>query len=207
MSEPKELVRFKVLPSFHQTWWFFGLVFLAVVGLVVIVIRWRTGALLSRNRELEDGVKSRTKELEWATRQAEAAVHAKSEFLAVMSHEIRTPMNGVMGTLELLSMTELSREQREHVSTVRSSSNLLLSLLNDVLDLSKLEMHRMELENVPFSLEQVVEEVAKPMRITAQLKGLDFLVHYSPGIPRVFSGDPIRLRQVLFNLCSNADFP
>ena len=204
MSEPKELVRFKVLPAFHQTWWFFGLLFLAVVGLVVIVIRWRTGALLSRNRELEDGVKSRTKELEWATRQAEAAVHAKSEFLAVMSHEIRTPMNGVMGTLELLSMTELSREQREHVATVRSSSDLLLSLLNDVLDLSKLEVHRMELENVPFSLEQIVEEVAKPMRITAQLKGIDFLMQYSSGIPRVFSGDPIRLRQVLFNLCSNA---
>ena len=203
-SEPKELVKLKVLPAFYQTWWFRALGGLTVLGLIISMIRWRTRLLLARNQKLEEGVRSRTKELELAMRAAESGAQAKSEFLAVMSHEIRTPMNGVMGTLELLSLTELSNEQREHVATVRSSSTMLLTLLNDVLDLSRLDAQRMELETAPFSLEQVVKEVAKPMRVTAKLRGLDLEVFYSPDIPKAFLGDPIRLRQVLFNLCSNS---
>ncbi len=143
------------------------------------------------------------RELIEAKEQAEGAARAKSEFLANMSHEIRTPMNGVLGMLELLAASRLDREQREQVDVAARSGAALLSLLDDVLDLSKIEAGKLEIEQVAIDLCEVVEDVCGLFAETAQAKGLEIVADVEPGFPTVL-GDPTRLRQVLTNLASNA---
>lgn len=143
-------------------------------------------------------------ELRTATRAAEAASQAKSEFLAHMSHEIRTPLNGMLGMLQLLSLTSLSEEQQEYVETGLAAGRGLLTVLSDILDLSRVEAGRLTLEEKPLDLRMLVEEVAALFQQEAQAKGLSFEVWVDPVTPEVILGDAGRLRQVLFNLLGNA---
>ncbi len=136
--------------------------------------------------------------------EAEAASRSKSEFLANMSHEIRTPMNGIIGMTELLSDTALSAQQRELLTTVRESAFSLLGLLNDILDLSKIEAGKLELETVSFDLIATMDRAIEPVAHRAAEKNLELICDVAPATPRFVTGDPHRLRQVLINLLGNA---
>lgn len=142
-------------------------------------------------------------EIDEARRRAEEADAAKSRFLAMMSHELRTPMTGLLGMIELLSRTDLDTEQGGFVDIMRNSADTLLALLNDILDYSKLEAGKVQLEEIPFSPNRVLEDVLRLFQIPASSKGIKLSGTADDGIPDWLLGDPLRLKQILSNLVSN----
>ncbi|MHC1741908.1 MAG: ATP-binding protein [Syntrophobacteraceae bacterium] len=163
-------------------------------------VELRTAELQQSNRELEHTIS----ELHLAKDRAEAASRAKSQFLANMSHEIRTPMNGVLGMTEILMGSQLTDHQQQLAATVMQSGQSLLKILNDILDVSKIEAGKLELEHIPFSLLDCIEDSAQLLAEQACKKGLELICHMEPSAPNDVIGDPVRLRQIITNLLGNA---
>ncbi len=149
-------------------------------------------------------LKRTNEELVKAKKAAEAAAEAKAIFLANMSHEIRTPMNGIIGMVDILKRTPLSDEQKEYLQIIESSGENLLTIINDILDYSKIEAGRIELEKIPLDLKLEVNNVIKILQIQADRKGLPIKLNIEDNVPQYFIGDPVRIKQILINLINNA---
>lgn len=139
-----------------------------------------------------------------AKEKAEEISRLKSDFLANMSHEIRTPMNGVVGMVEILKNTKISKKQEEYLGIINNSANNLLTVINDILDFSKIESNKITLENIPFSIRKVIDEVGDTVFLKAEKQGINFITYTNPNMPEYVYGDPIRLRQVVLNFVNNA---
>jgi signal transduction histidine kinase/ligand-binding sensor domain-containing protein/CheY-like chemotaxis protein len=216
---------FTIRPAWWRSWWCELGAIAAFALLARLVWYWRVHAILRRQRDLEVAVADRTQslnlekaraeserdtveqqkvEIEHLLREIRLAARLKDQFLCNISHEIRTPMNGIIGMTELALDTPLTAEQREYLLTVRSSSALLLGILNEVLDLSVIEAGKTESETAVFDLTELVSAAMRNIEFEARRKKLEAQTYLGTGVPRLLMGDPVHLRRVLVNLLNNA---
>ena len=193
-----------VLPPWWGTWWFRSVAFLSAACLVFAAYQWRVRSLRLAARRLELQVDQRTRELRLARDAAETANRAKSTFLAHMSHELRTPLNAILGFSGLMRDREASESQRRDLDRINRSGEHLLDLINNVLDLAKVESGRTELHIEACDLKRLVAEIIEMMGVRAGEKNLALRLNTSPEFPRVAKTDAGKLRQVLINLLGNA---
>jgi signal transduction histidine kinase/DNA-binding response OmpR family regulator len=200
-----------ILPPWWASVWFRSA---SIGGLILLgwqFWRFRVRGMVAEQSRLEFAVEARTRELaaekeltERLLSQSREASHLKTAFLANMSHEIRTPMNGVLGMVSIVLDTDLSAEQREFLTMAKSSAESLLHVLNDILDLSKIEAGKLELSPVEFPIGEMLAGMLRPMALKAFEKGVDLILDVDEDVPDALIGDPGRLQQILVNLVGNA---
>jgi signal transduction histidine kinase/CheY-like chemotaxis protein len=176
----------------------------SIINEMTFSIKERNAEIEIANKNLEKTVEFRTDELQNAVDMLKLSDEAKSQFLANMSHEIRTPMNGVLGMVEMLQDTDLNNEQKDMVSTVKNCGNCLLTILNDILDYSKICANKLELELVDFNIKTIAENAMQLFSYDARKKGIDLVLDIDHSVPMFLHGDVTRISQVIFNFVSNA---
>ncbi|MBS1657400.1 MAG: response regulator [Bacteroidetes bacterium] len=175
-----------------------------IAGLVLVVI---AGGLLNRLlfvRKTKRQLEEKNRQVEFAKNRAEQSEKFKQQFLANMSHEIRTPMNAILGMTNLALESPSAEKQKEYLGGIQKSSDMLLHIINDILDVSKIEAGKIEIEQIDFSLKEVVEQVKRTLQHKADEKHIQLITSIDKAVPDVLVGDPVRLNQVLMNLCGNA---
>jgi signal transduction histidine kinase/ligand-binding sensor domain-containing protein/ActR/RegA family two-component response regulator len=197
-------IKIIIIPPVWETWWFSAATLLMVLLVLTGFYLIRTRNFRRQQEKLEKLVKERTAELVKAKERAEVAAQARSEFLANMSHEMRTPMSGIIGMTELTLETDLNRQQRKNLAAVKTSATDLLTGIDDILTLTRIESGELQLELRDFFLRNTLNETIKPIMRLARKKNLKFHYFIEPAIPEYIAGDPVRLCQVLNNLLQNA---
>lgn len=191
-------------PPSWQSWIIYTtIVVLAAIG-VYFAIRKRMRDAAVDQRLLREKVREKTRELEAEKERAEQSERVKEQFLANMSHEIRTPLNAILGMTRLLLDKEPRQDQLKYLNSIKHASDNLLVIINDILDLSKIEAGKVSFERIPFNLHQELQAVIETVKVNADEKGLALHLDVEPLVPAALSGDPYRLNQILLNLVGNA---
>ncbi|MEO8085614.1 MAG: ATP-binding protein [Bacteroidota bacterium] len=200
-----------ITPPWWETWWFRTVLVIIIISGAAWYLNFRTASLRKQKLVLERTVHQRTSDLleqkeiaEQERKRAEQSEKFKQQFLANMSHEIRTPMNAVMGMTSLVLDSPLNPKQRKYLTGVKKASDNLLHIINDILDISKIEAGKIELEQIDFSVSDVIEQVCDTLKHKADEKGIELITDVEQTVPEVVVGDPVRLNQVLMNLAGNA---
>jgi signal transduction histidine kinase/CheY-like chemotaxis protein/ligand-binding sensor domain-containing protein len=193
-----------ILPPWWRTWWATVLAVLALISGIFLFIHLRTKNLLKQRNLLEEKVEVRTAALRESQQRAEEAKQTERQFLANMSHEIRTPMNAIIGMTNLTLKTPLNPLQSKYLNGIKTSSQNLLVIINDILDITKIDSGKIEFENIEFTLDEMLETVHATIQFKAEEKGLSLAYYTDKDIPPVLLGDPVRLGQVLINIAGNA---